>query len=120
VPGLLRRREARLLAPIAFDPEFERSLVDAWTGGALPASAATAAAVRDRISSYAASIPRERAAVVCTAALRPLLADFLLRSGVRVSVFGYGELPPELVLEPAAVLGAHELAPGCGTLAEQL
>lgn len=110
VPALLRRREARLLAPIAFDPEFERSLLDAWTGGALPASAATAAAVRDRIASYAASIPRERAAVVCTAALRPLLADFLLRSGVRVSVFGYGELPPELVLEPAAVLRAHELA----------
>ncbi|HEY1681789.1 MAG TPA: flagellar biosynthesis protein FlhA [Candidatus Tumulicola sp.] len=110
VPALLRRRETRSLAPIAFDPEFERSLLDAWTGGALPASAATAAAVRDRIASYAASIPRERAAVVCTAALRPLLADFLLRSGVRVSVFGYGELPPELILEPAAVLGAHELA----------
>jgi flagellar biosynthesis protein FlhA len=111
VPALLRHRETRSLAPIAFDPEFERSLLDAWTGGARPASAAMAAAVRDRIASYAASIPRERAAVVCTAALRPLLADFLLRSGVRVSVFGYGELPPELVLEPAAVLGAHELAP---------
>jgi hypothetical protein len=68
-----------------------------------------AALLRDRVAEYAASLTRERATVVCTAALRPLLAGFLLRSGLRVAVYGYGELPPELNLDPVAVLGTQEL-----------
>jgi flagellar biosynthesis protein FlhA len=109
IPALLRRRDVRSLTPLALEPDFERQLLDAWRGGAQPASASSAALLRDRVAEYVASVPRERASVVCTAALRPLLAGFLLRSGVRVAVYGYGELPPELNLEPVAVLGTHEL-----------
>ena len=60
---------------------------------------------RSVASSYAASVVRERAAIVCTGALRPALADFLSRFGVAVDVFAYAELPPELELRPAVVLG---------------
>ncbi|HEY1429608.1 MAG TPA: flagellar biosynthesis protein FlhA [Candidatus Tumulicola sp.] len=109
VPALLRRRDVRSLAPIAFEPAFERRLLDAWVGGPEPASANSAIRLRDRVAEYARGVGRERAALVCTAALRPMLADFLLRSGVRVAVYGYGELPPEVSIDPVAVLGSNEL-----------
>jgi flagellar biosynthesis component FlhA len=64
--------------------------------------------LRERIETYAAAMPRDRAAVVCTAALRPMLADFLLRSGIRVSVYAYGELPNEVALAPAEVITEAE------------
>jgi flagellar biosynthesis protein FlhA len=109
IPALLRRRDVRSLTPLALEPGLERQLLDAWRGGGEPASARLAVLLRDRVAEYVASVPRERASVVCTAALRPLLAGFLLRSGVRVAVYGYGELPPELNLEPVVVLGTNEL-----------
>jgi flagellar biosynthesis protein FlhA len=106
VPELLRRRAVATLEPAIFDPEFERTLVSAWgRGGTDAASPSIALALRDRVAAYAAGVrPRERAAVVCTAALRPLLADFLLRSGIRLDVFSYGELPAELALLPSEVI----------------
>jgi flagellar biosynthesis protein FlhA len=111
VPGLLRRREIAQLEPAIFEPEFERRLIASWSGrGAEAADPATALALRERIEGYAARIPRDRAAVLCTATLRPLLADFLLRSAIRVGVFAYGELPGELGLLPVEVLGEDALA----------
>jgi flagellar biosynthesis protein FlhA len=111
VPGLLRRREVAYLEPAIFDPEFERRLTASWNGGGTEAGApSTAFALRGRIERYAARVPRDRAAVLCTAALRPMLADFLLRSGVRVGVFAYGELPSELELRPAEVVDGDALA----------
>jgi flagellar biosynthesis protein FlhA len=103
VPAQLRRRHSLMLEPAIFDPEFETRLVAGWCGASAAASA-TALILRDRIEEYARRTPRDRAAVVCMAALRPLLADFLLRSGIRVEVFSYGELPMELVLQPAVVI----------------
>ncbi|MBV9027178.1 MAG: hypothetical protein JO311_01055, partial [Candidatus Eremiobacteraeota bacterium] len=32
------------------------------------------------------------------------LSDFLLRSGLRVNVFAFGELPSEIALSPAEVI----------------
>ncbi|MEO6835472.1 MAG: flagellar biosynthesis protein FlhA [Candidatus Tumulicola sp.] len=105
VPGLLRRRDVALLEPAIFEPEFERRLAAAWNGGGADAAAPlTALGLRERIERYAARVPRDRAAVVCTAALRPLLADFLLRSGIGVSVYAYGELPGDLELRPAEII----------------
>ena len=69
---------------------------------------ATALALRARIERYAERTRRDRAAVVCTSALRPVLAEFLLRSGIRVSVYAYGELPNELALAPAEVIEGEE------------
>ena len=111
VPGLLRRREVPALEPAIFDAEFERRLIASWNGeGADAASPSTALALRERIERYAARVPRERAAVLCTAALRPLLADFLLRSGTRVGVYAYGELPGDLELAPAEIVTEPALA----------
>jgi hypothetical protein len=37
-----------------------------------------------------------------------MLADFLLRSGLRIGVYAYGELPNEVALVPAEVIDATE------------
>ncbi len=109
VPDLLRRRGLVRLEPVIFEAPFERRLVAAWCGhGAEGLDPATALALRARIEAYAAEVPRERAAVVCTASLRPVLADFLQRSGIRVSVYAYGELPNEIALAPAEVIAEDE------------
>lgn len=105
VPSLLRRRNLTALEPLLLDPALERALLQAWSSvDALDPSQALA--LRERVESYAGRVPRERAAVVCTAALRPVLADLLLRSGLRLNVFAYGELPAELTLQPADVIRA--------------
>jgi flagellar biosynthesis protein FlhA len=91
VPDLLRRRGVLALEPLMIDPLYRLD-------------AAETLHLRDRIESYVSKTPRGRAAVVCSAALRPQLADLLLRSGIRVDVFAYGELPPELPLEPAEIV----------------
>ncbi len=107
IPDLLRRRGVVQLEPIIFESTFEQELVGAWCGVAATGPDPTAAvALRTRIGAYASRTPRDRAAVVCTAALRPSLADFLVRSGLRVSVFAYGELPGETALAPAEVIEA--------------
>jgi flagellar biosynthesis protein FlhA len=107
VPDLLRRKGILQLEPAIFDPQFERRLVAAWCGGEA-ADAEIAMALRSQIESYAACTQRDRAAVVCTSSLRPVLADFLLRSGIRVAVYAYGELPNELTLAPSEVLNVTE------------
>jgi flagellar biosynthesis protein FlhA len=109
VPALLRRRGISHLEPALLEPEFERRLNASWSVYGADASAPNVALeLRSRIEAYAATIPRDRAAVVCTATLRPSLADFLLRSGVRVDVFAYGELPAELELRPAEIIVSNE------------
>jgi flagellar biosynthesis protein FlhA len=109
VPDLLRRRGVPQLQPIIFDADFEQKLVTSWSRyGSEALDPATALAVRARVEAYAAEVPRERAAVVCTAALRPLLSDFLLRCGIRVNVYAYGELPNELTLAPTEVITEEE------------
>jgi flagellar biosynthesis protein FlhA len=109
VPDLLRRRAIAALEPIIFDPELEHRLTAAWCGfGPEAAEPTTALSVRARVERYATQTPRERAAVVCTSALRPMLADFLLRSGIRVGVYAYGELPNEITLVPAEVIAQEE------------
>ena len=105
VPQQLRRRNVATLEPLIVDPQFETELHGWLVDGSLAPQPQTAWHVRSVASSYAASVVRERAAIVCTGALRPALADFLSRFGVAVDVFAYAELPPELELRPAVVLG---------------
>lgn len=109
VPDLLRRRGVLRLEPAIFEAAFEREIVAAWCGrDASSLDPGTALALRARIEAYASVVPRDRAAVVCTSPLRPVLADFLLRSGVRVHVYAYGELPNEIALAPAEVIAQDE------------
>ncbi|HVN68777.1 MAG TPA: flagellar biosynthesis protein FlhA [Candidatus Binatia bacterium] len=104
VPDLLRRRGIPQLEPVIFEPELERKLTDGWRHGTSALEPGAALALRARIEAYATRTPRDRAAVVCTAALRPALADFLVRSNVRVGVYAYGELPAEMALVPSEVI----------------
>ena len=109
LPSQLRRRGCEL-EPLLLDPALERDLVASWSAGPEPPDPALARSIADRVDSYMKETSSGRAAVICTAALRPLLADFLWRSGLRVDVLSYAELPPELALRPAGVL-PHEGPP---------
>jgi flagellar biosynthesis component FlhA len=57
-------------------------------------------------------MPQGLATLMCTASVRPLIADFLMRSGLRVNVYSYAEVPPEIRLLPAGVI--KEALPGSG------
>ena len=101
VPSALRRRPGEPLEPLLLDPQFERNL----TSGLDPAAAAS---LREQAESYLSTVSPARAAVVCTGSVRPMLAELLLRSGLRVNVFSYAEIPPEVRLLPRGVAGLAE------------
>jgi flagellar biosynthesis protein FlhA len=111
VPSLLRRRAIEVLEPLLLDPDLERRLSASFAvagNGAI--DPALAVRLRDAAAAYAGSAPAGRAALVCTTAVRPLLADFLLRSGVRLPVYSYAEVPPETRIIPASILKEESLA----------
>jgi flagellar biosynthesis protein FlhA len=106
VPDLLRRRGIERLEPLILDPEYEQDLLTSWSasGSDVSHDPGRAFALREELVAYAAEVPRDRAALLCMAPLRPLLADFCLRFGIRLDVFSYAELPPELPLAPVKML----------------
>jgi len=104
VPQQLRRRGLAALEPLVVEPGFEGELRERLVDGALAARPETAFHIRAVVTEYVTRVPRERAALLCTAALRPALAEFLRRFGLRVDVFAYAELPPELDVKPAMLL----------------
>jgi len=104
VPQQLRRRASRVLEALIVEPGFESELVAWLVDGTLSPRPDVAVHVRGIVGSYLARVVRERAAVVCTAALRAALGEFLGRFGMRVDVFAYAELPPEIDLQPAMLL----------------
>jgi flagellar biosynthesis component FlhA len=106
VPANLRRRDIALLEPLIVGPEVEAELLTSWSpDGDLAPRPETVLALRSAVDDYVATVRRDRAAVICTAALRPNLAELLRRFGATVEVFAYGEVPPEIELRPAAVAG---------------
>jgi flagellar biosynthesis protein FlhA len=108
LPDLLRRRGIERLEPLVLDAEYDRELVRAWAGaGDVAPDPKRAIALCDEVAAYAARVARDRAAVLCSAALRPVLADLLLRSGIRADVLSYAELPPELPLAPAGMVATN-------------
>jgi flagellar biosynthesis component FlhA len=77
-----------------------------WSpGGGLAPDPATALHVRSVIGEFVGQAAGLHA-VIATAALRPLLAEFFEQSDIRVDVFAYTEIPPEVSLEPAGVIDA--------------
>jgi flagellar biosynthesis protein FlhA len=105
VPAQLARRGLRLLEPIVLAPAFEEELRATWCpGGFGSADPRNAAHLRAAVERYLAGVPRRRAALVCTAALRPTLAVVTSRLGVPLEVFSFAELPPDLELRPAEVI----------------
>jgi flagellar biosynthesis protein FlhA len=110
VPHHLRRRGTSTLEPLILTAALEADL-QAWLiSGSLGPQPDTARHVRRAASEYAVRVPRERAAAVCSAVLRPALAEFLQRAGSALEVFAYAELPPELEVRPALVLDRPPLA----------
>ncbi len=103
VPGQLRRRNLEALEPLLLAPALEAELRGWLVDGTLAPEPEHALRLRELAAGYVARVPRERAALVCGAAVRAPLAELLQRFGLRLDVFAYGELPPELELRPAAV-----------------
>ncbi len=113
VPQQLRRDGVRALRPLIVAPAFEAELARTWSPEAGPApDPRTALHVRTEIARYAADPSCAPHAIVATAALRPLLAELLERSVPAVAVYSYAELPPEVALEPVAVLDAPAAVAG--------
>jgi len=111
VPQQLRREGTTRLRPLIFAPAFEAELSRMWTAdGGLAPDPGTAIAVRERVARYAADTAFAPHAVVVTAPLRPLLAEFLERTVPTLAVYAYGELPPECALEPAGVVNERGIA----------
>ena len=107
VPQQLRRDGIARLRPLILAPAFEAELARMWSAeGGLAPDPRTALAVREAVARYAADGACAPHAIVVTAPLRPLLADFLERSTPGVAVYAYAELPPELALEPVALVDA--------------
>ena len=104
VPLQLRRGTSSVLDALVVESAFERDLVAWLVDGTLSPHPDIAVHVRGIVGTYLVRVPRERAALVCCAALRAPLADFLHRFGLRVDVFAFGEIPSELELRPAMVL----------------
>jgi flagellar biosynthesis protein FlhA len=104
VPPLLHARKLRELPALMFDPEFEARICASWTGeGGVP-DPQIALHIRERVSAYAKSLPGGQGFVVCTSPLRRHLSDLLEKFGLRSEVFGFGELPPDVNIRPAAIV----------------
>jgi flagellar biosynthesis protein FlhA len=107
VPGQIRRRGIAQLEPLIVSPDFDAELSASWSpDGGLAARPESAMHVRNAVLDYSGRVRRDRAAIVCSAALRSALSEFVRRFGMTIDVYAYGELPPELELRPAAVLSA--------------
>jgi flagellar biosynthesis protein FlhA len=105
VPQQLRRDGTACLRPLIFAPAFEAELARMWSpDGGLAPDPGTAIHVRETIARYAADDACAPHALVVTAPLRVLLAEFLERTAPGVAVYAFGELPPEIQLEPAGVV----------------
>ncbi|HEY0382972.1 MAG TPA: flagellar biosynthesis protein FlhA [Candidatus Elarobacter sp.] len=105
VPQQLRRDGTHRLRPLIFSPAFEAELARMWSpDGGLAPDPQTAIHVRETVARYAADETCAPHAVVVTAPLRPLLAEFLERTAPGVAVYAFAELPPELGLAPAGVV----------------
>ena len=105
VPAQLRRKELPALEPLLLDPQLERDLAESFTAaGGAGIDPRLALLIRDFVENRMEIAGPLPVAIVCTGPVRPLLADFLLRSGLRADVYAYAEIPPEMRLVPAGVI----------------
>jgi flagellar biosynthesis component FlhA len=108
VPPMLRRRNLSELNVLMFDPEFEKRMGAEWNHGDVP-DPQLALYVRERIETYARSMPAGRATVLCTSLFRPTLSEMLARFNLTAEVFAFSELPGELSVKPLTIVGAPGL-----------
>jgi flagellar biosynthesis protein FlhA len=105
VPQQFRRDGTRVIRPLVLDPALDAELIETWTAahGSAP-DPLTAQHIRDRVARYLGDRARAPHAIVTGAALRPILAEFLDRSGLTIDVFAFTEIPPDVAVEPAAMI----------------
>ena len=110
VPAQLRRRAIDALEPLLVEPELERRLAQSFEAASGVPDPSLAVTIRDAAEAYAREMPPQRAALLCAGAVRPLIAEFLARSGLRLSVYSYAEVPPEIRLLPKGVIKEASLS----------
>jgi flagellar biosynthesis protein FlhA len=107
VPQQFRRDGTARVRPLILAPDFDAELARMWSSeGGLAPDPQTARHVREAAQRFLTDASCAPHAVVVTGPLRPLLAEFFERVGPRVDVYAFGEIPPSVELEPAAVLEA--------------
>jgi flagellar biosynthesis protein FlhA len=105
VPLQFRRDGVARIRPLILAPAFDAELARMWSSETgLAPDPQSARLVRERVAQYLADPACAPHALVVSAALRPLLAEFLERVGPRSDVYAFSEIPPETELEPAAVV----------------
>ena len=109
VPQQFRRDGIRTIEPLIFDPLFEAELARMWSpAGGLAPDPVTALHVRTRVEAYLAEPLGVPHAIVCTGALRPMLSDFFEKTGLRIAVYAYNELPTTIELRAAGIIAEPE------------
>jgi flagellar biosynthesis protein FlhA len=107
VPQQFRRDGVSRLRPLLLAPSFDAELARMWSSETgLAPDPQTARHVRERAAAFVADPAFAPHAVVVTATLRPLLAEFFERLGPRVDVYAFSEIPSAVALEPAGVVDA--------------
>jgi flagellar biosynthesis protein FlhA len=107
VPQQFRREGIRRFRPLIFAPHFESELARMWSPGAgLAPDPVTALHVRATVEAFVQNALPGPYAIVATAGLRPVLAEFFEQTALRIDVFAYTEIPSEVVLEPAGIIDA--------------
>jgi flagellar biosynthesis protein FlhA len=107
VPQQFRHTGAARIRPLIFAPDFDAELARMWSNETgLAPDPQTARHVRDHAERFLADAAFAPHAVLVSATLRPLLAEFFERVGPRLDVFAFGEIPPEVSIEPAIVCAA--------------
>jgi flagellar biosynthesis protein FlhA len=110
VPQQFRRDGITRIRPLILAPEFDAELARMWSADTgLAPDPQTARHVRERAAQFLADTAFAPHAVVVSAALRPLIAEFFERVGPRIEVYAFGEIPPGVDLEPAGVLDTCSL-----------
>jgi len=112
VPQQFRREGIDAVTPLLLDPGFEAELTRMWTHvGGLAPDPATVSHVRAQVETYLANPMLVAPSVICTGALRPLLADFFEKTGLRVRVYAYNEIPPTVELRAAGIIVEPKRSP---------
>jgi flagellar biosynthesis protein FlhA len=107
IPQHFRRENVARIRPLLLAPEFDAELTRMWSGEGLAPDPATALHLRSAVERYVADPALAPHALVTTAGLRPMLADFFERVGPRVDVYAFGELPASLAIEAAGIIGSR-------------
>ena len=112
VPSLLRRKKFRSMQIAMLDPDFEAEVTQSWSGSNQLPDPRIALHLREQLEKFARSMPANQAFVLCTAPLRRALAELTMRSGIKVTVYAFNEIPPEMDVRPVSVINAPGVTVG--------